>query len=241
MIEPLTFEKTNATVKHSENPIYTGEAEAKTGAAIYSKYVLSVYDLFVLGFSNRFAWRCPSRLILDFYNAHVSARHLDIGVGTGYFLDKCVFPKPDPLIALADLNPNSLEKTAKRLRRYEPATHVINALKPFWIRPAGFESIGMNFLLHCLPGDLRSKSVVFQHVKPLLDPAKRSVVFGTTILGKGVSHNPLARALMLLYNAKGIFSNHWDSPWDLEHALKTHFYDYDMRIEGCVAFFVGRT
>lgn len=58
------------------------------GAAVYSKPFLSVYDLYVLGFSNTFVWHCPARLILDFYNEHISRKHLDVGVGTGYFLDK---------------------------------------------------------------------------------------------------------------------------------------------------------
>src|SRR5918996_6376268 len=83
------------------------------GAAIYSKPVLSVYDLYVLGFSNTFVWRCPSHLILDFYNEHISGNHLDVGVGTGYFLDKCKFPTHHPRIALADLNTNSLQATKK--------------------------------------------------------------------------------------------------------------------------------
>lgn len=210
------------------------------GAAIYSKSVLSIYDLFVLGFSNRFAWRCPARLIVDFYNEHVSGRHLDLGVGTGYFLDKCTFPTPHPHIALADLNPNSLEMAARRLRRYEPTTHVVNVFRPFWIKPASFDSIAMNYLLHCLPGDLSDKSVVFQHVKPLLNRSG-GVVFGTTILGKGVAHSPLARALLLIYNAHGIFGNKRDSPRDLEQALQAHYSDYQMYLVGSVAFFVGRT
>lgn len=210
------------------------------GAAIYSKSVLSIYDLFVLGFSNRFAWRCPSRLILDFYNEHVSGRHLDLGVGTGYFLDKCTFPTPHPHIALADLNPNSLEMAAKRLRRYRPSIHNINLLRPFWARPAGFDSIAINYVLHCLPGDMQSKGAVFQNLKALLNP-KGGEIFGATILGQGVQHNLLGRTLMTIYNAKDIFCNQQDNVSDLERALKTHFHNVDIRIVGCVAFFVGRT
>src|SRR5262245_22523218 len=98
-----------------ENQTAKGSAEA--GAAIYNKPLLAIYDLGVIGLSNTLAWRCPSHLILDFYNQHISANHLDVGVGTGYFLDKCRFPSSSPRIALLDLNPNSLEATAKRLRR----------------------------------------------------------------------------------------------------------------------------
>jgi Methyltransferase domain len=213
---------------------------AAAGAAVYSKFVLSIYDLFVLGFSNRFAWRCPSQAILDFYNENISSKHLDVGVGTGWFLDKCTFPTPDPLIALADLNPNSLEKTAQRLQRYRPSIHNINVLRPFWVRPAAFDSIAINYVLHCLPGNMQSKGVVFNHLKALLNP-KGGVIFGTTILGRGVRRNPLADALMFIYNAKGIFCNHWDNAAELERVLKTNFYDYELRTVGCVAFFIGKT
>lgn len=212
--------------------------DAAAGAAVYSKPVLSVYDLFVLGFSNRFAWKCPSRRILDFYNEHVSADHLDVGVGTGYFLDKCRFPSPTPAIALADLNPNSLQRTAKRLRRYHPVTYVANVLEPLPIEPARFDSVGLNYLLHCLPGDMRSKSVVFRNLKPLLRPG--GVVFGTTILGRGVPRNAFARTLMHIYNARGIFGNAGDSRADLETILKENFPDSRVHVVGCVAFFVGR-
>lgn len=60
------------------------DAAAAAGAAVYSKPLLSGYDLWVLGFSNTFVWRCPTRLLLEFYNEHISGNHLDVGVGTGY-------------------------------------------------------------------------------------------------------------------------------------------------------------
>jgi len=216
----------------------TNRDTAVPSAAVYSKPVLSVYDLFVLGFSNRFAWKCPSQRILDFYNEHVSAEHLDVGVGTGYFLDKCRFPSPTPAITLADLNPNSLQRTAKRLRRYNPVTCVANVLEPLPIEPASFDSVGLNYLLHCLPGDMRSKAIVFRNLRPLLRPG--GVVFGTTILGQGVPQNALARTLMRLYNARGIFGNAGDIRSDLETILQESFRDGSVRVVGCVAFFVGR-
>jgi ubiquinone/menaquinone biosynthesis C-methylase UbiE len=215
-----------------------GTDDVAAGAAIYSRPLLSVYDLLVLGFSNRFVWRCPSPRILDFYNEHVSARHLDVGVGTGYFLDKCRFPTSHPTIVLADLNPNSLQVTAKRLQRYEPSIHVANVLEPLQIEPADFDSIAMNYLLHCLPGDIRSKGVVFQNLKRLLAPG--GVIFGTTILGKGIKRNFLAKTLMRVYNSKRIFANLEDNASDLESILKANFRESSLRVVGCVAFFAGR-
>lgn len=214
------------------------DQDARQGAAPYTPAALAFYDWFVLGFSNSLVWRCPSSVILNFYNQHISDQHLDIGVGTGYFLDRCRFPSSHPKIALLDLNPNSLAKTAKRLRRYAPSCHLGNVLQPVDIGVSRFDSIGLNYLLHCLPGDLVSKSIVFQHLKIMLNDG--GVVFGTTILGQDVGHNFLSARLMKIYNAKGIFSNLSDRQRDLEDAVKAHFAEYAIRIVGCVALFSAR-
>jgi hypothetical protein len=50
--------------------------------------MLSIYDVLVHGPSNRFAWRCPTRRLLDLYRANLSADHLEAGAGAGFFLDR---------------------------------------------------------------------------------------------------------------------------------------------------------
>ena len=208
--------------------------DASKGAAAYTPVTLALYDLYVLRFSNSFVWNCPTRLIMDLYDQHVSSKHLDIGVGTGYFMDRCRFPA-SPTIALLDLNRHSLQKAARRLRRYAPTCHLGNVLEPIDLGSSGFGSIGLNYLLHCLPGDLKSKSIVFQNVKPLLKDG--GVIFGSTILGCGVKHTFLAKRLMPAYNAMGFFSNLSDSQEDLEAGLRAHFNQCTIRVKGCVALF----
>ena len=209
------------------------------GAAAYTRTSLAIYDLFVLGFSNSYAWKCPSSVILDFYNQHVSGRHLDVGVGTGYFLDKCRFPVDDPVIALLDLNRTSLTATAKRLRRYQPTPYHADVLQPIDAGISDFTSIGMNYLLHCLPGNLETKSAAFANLKPLLRSG--GVIFGSTILGKGVERNLPASMLYGLYNRKGIFSNSEDRLEDLDAGLRRHFVDTEIRVQGCVALFSAKS
>ncbi len=221
--------------EHSINGV---DEDPRKGVAAYTPLTLAFYDLAVLGFSNSFIWQCSSQVLLDFYNQHISDKHLDIGVGTGYFLDKCRFPSTEPKIALFDLNPHSLAKSAKRLRRYHPSCYLGNALQRIDISVSGFGSISLNYLLHCLPGNLASKSIVFEHVKPLLRDG--GVIFGATILGGGVRHNPLAKQLLKIYNAKGIFSNLSDRQSDLEAGLKAHFDEHTMHIAGSVALFSAR-
>ncbi len=212
----------------------------RASTRIYTHTILSFYDVFVINFSSTFVWRSPRNTIINFYNRHVSNNHLDIGVGTGYFLDKCTFPSPHPTIALADISPETLEKTSKRIQRYKPSTYLVNALEPLQSTiPTTFDSIGMNYVLHCIPGLMAEKAVVFEHIKPLLNPG--GVVFGTTILGQdsSVQHNLLARTFMAVYNAKHIFNNQQDTRSSLEHALSKHFTDYKIQVIGSTAFFTA--
>jgi ubiquinone/menaquinone biosynthesis C-methylase UbiE len=211
--------------------------EAEAGAAVYSRPVLWIYDAFVLGFSNRMVWKCPTPGILRFYNAHISGNHLDVGVGTGYFLDKCKFPTAAPQIALLDLNPNSLAATEERLRRYSPTAYQGDVLQPLDLDGRTFDSIGVNYLLHCLPGPPQNKKKVFDHLKAVLNPG--GCIFGTTILGTGVPHGWLARRFLKVYNKKQIFGNREDSLAGLEGLLRERFRDYDLKLQGCVAFFKG--
>ena len=85
----------------------------------------------------------------------------------------------------------------------------------------------MSYVLHCLPGDINSKAVAFDNLIPLLVP--RGVVFGTTILGRGVEQTRLASALMRAYNRKGIFSNLHDDRAGLERCLADRFHRFELR------------
>jgi ubiquinone/menaquinone biosynthesis C-methylase UbiE len=212
-------------------------AAVLAGAAIYSPLVLSFYDAMVMGFANEYAWKCPTRLLRDRYQAHVSSNHLEVGVGTGYHLDQCRFPSGTPRIVLADLNANALHKAARRVRRFRPRAYQLNVLSPFQLPEEPFDSISMNYLLHCLPGTLSEKAVAFDHLLPLLKPG--GVVFGSTILSVGVELGSLARAFLALYNRMGVINNAGDTLADLEACLRSRFSRVELRVVGSVALFSG--
>ena len=214
------------------------DAPASAAATRFTPAFLAVYDVLVLGLVNSVVWECPSRYLLALYDKYVSTRHLDVGVGTGYFLDHCRFPSPSPAIALLDVNPHPLRAAARRVRRYRPRIYEGNVLEPLHLDGERFDSIGLSFLLHCLPGRLPAKGIVFQNLKPLLNEG--GVVFGSTLLGTGVRPNALARRLMARNNQNGIFSNLEDDPAGLEQALAREFSDYRVQIKGCVALFAAR-
>lgn len=206
--------------------------------AVYTEDILSEYDKIVVGFSARFLWKCSARKILKLYNQNVSACHLDVGVGSGYYLDKCRFRSKSPEITLLDLNANSLEYTSKRIERYQPFCHQASVLEPISLESNRFDSVAINYLLHCLPGTLTTKAVVFQHLKPLMKDG--AILFGSTILGEGVKHNYLGKLLMNIYNNTGIFNNWQDSAEDLKEGLALHFSSYSVQVIGCTALFTAR-
>jgi 2-polyprenyl-3-methyl-5-hydroxy-6-metoxy-1,4-benzoquinol methylase len=214
------------------------EEQVEAGQAAYTKSTLAVYDIIVLGISNRYVWKCSSARIEAHYNKHVSANHLDVGVGTGYFLDRCKFPSKRPRVALMDLNPNTLEFASRRISRYIPETYRHNVLEPISTNIRQFDSVGMNYLLHCVPGSISEKAVVFDNLKALM--TRDAVIFGSTILHGGVPRNWTAKRLMHLYNKKGIFANTADDLESLERALNQRFDNVAVEVVGCVALFSGR-
>ncbi|MFY9578639.1 MAG: class I SAM-dependent methyltransferase [Gaiellaceae bacterium] len=213
--------------------------EVEAGQAAYTPRLLALYDLYVLAFSNRFVWRCPSARMLELYNRLAGARHLDVGVGTGWFLDRCQWPVERPQITLLDLNPSSLQAAAHRIRRYEPRTVRANVLESVELGDVRYDSIGMNFLPHCLPGRLEEKAAtVARNLLPYLEPG--GVLFGSTVLGRGVRHNAFGRILIRAYNKKGIFSNLADDREGLQRALASSFSSVEIEVVGAVVLFSAR-
>ena len=210
---------------------------AHAGQAIYTPLTLALYDQAVLGVSCRGLWRCPSHELLANYQRHIRPDHLDVGVGTGYFLDKVSFSGRAPRIALMDLNPDSLSACAKRIRRYQPVTHQCNVLEPVTFPGERFGSLGMNLLLHCLPGEMSDKACALDNLLPLMNPG--ATVFGATLLQGGVERSVMAKGLMALYNAKGVFNNAGDSLAGLRHELECRLDTVSVKAVGCMGVFSG--
>lgn len=211
--------------------------EIEAGQAIYTPLVLRTYDWVVLGLSNQLLWRCPTAELRRLYDRNVSVRHLDVGVGTGYFLDKAEWSVANPSITLLDLNPNCLRVASQRISRFAPRTVLANILNPLpGLEP--FSSVGLCYLLHCIPGTINEKAVVFDHLRPLLAPGAH--VFGATIVQGKVPRSAPAQALMNLYNRKGIFSNAEDTVEDLDAALRQRFNHVKIATKGAVALFEAR-
>lgn len=210
---------------------------AFAGQAVFTRAFLPLYDTLVYGFNSPVLWRCPKSRLLAHYDAHLSARHLDVGVASGRLLDECAFPVQGPRLTLMDLSPSSLEFAARRLRRYAPRTVLGNALEPWDLPPGEHDSVAMCHILHCMPGDMAEKAVAFEHANTALAPG--GVLFGATILGRGVNLNPLARRVIAANNRWGVLSNRDDSPEQLDAALSATFASHELRIVGAVGLFAA--
>jgi ubiquinone/menaquinone biosynthesis C-methylase UbiE len=213
-----------------ENPAYAGQAG-------YTRRFLRIYDLYVFRYTMPVLWRCPKKRLRRLYDENVGVRHLDIGVGSGYLIDKCRFPTETPDVTLMDMNPNSLRYAARRIRRYSPRTRQANVLEPWDLPEQAFDSIAMSNLLHCVPGTLREKSVVFDHAQRVLAPG--GTVFGATVLGSEDVHTERSMKVTKSLNENGDFSNLGDRREDLEAALAERFVTSEVEVEGAVALFTA--
>jgi len=199
--------------------------------------VLRIYDLYVLGFSCSLIWKCPAARLLRLYEEHVGRHHLDVGVGTGYYLKRARFRIGAPEITLFDLNPNSLEHAARRIAHYQPKTVEGDILEPNHLPRRYYDSISLNFLLHCLPDGGAGKWRLFDHLIPTL--AEDGLVFGSTLLGRDLPLLRRQRLFMTVYNGKGIFSNQHDSPERLQAELQRRFQRVHIEQVGAGALFVA--
>lgn len=209
----------------------------QSGAKVYTPLTLKLYDWWVLKISNKYAWKCPTddRLLTFFLN-NLRKNHLDIGVGTGYYLQQVPMTST---LSLMDLNANSLKATTSRLgadRIHAQLQHdVLQPLPKEWCNR--FDSISMFYLIHCLPGSMEFKEQAIINAKQAL--TQNGQLFGATILGAGVTHNAFGRKLMSVYNKKGIFSNLNDSVEALHQALSNHFTHVTIQQTGKVALFTA--
>jgi SAM-dependent methyltransferase len=209
--------------------------EVLAGQAIYNRGILAVYDVGVLGLSCRLVWGCPKSPMLARYDRNVGARHLELGAGTGYFLDRCRFPIDSPELTLVDLNETVLGVASARVARYRPRVVRADVLQPLPLPAGAYDSVAMNLLMHCLPGGWDAKGTVFDSAARVLRPGGR--VFGSTILARGVRPSLAARALMRFYQRRGIFHNTEDDLAGLRAQLVGRFADLRLAVRGCVALF----
>lgn len=231
------------------------------GTMVYFPLFLNIYDFTILWLSNTYLWECPTLTTqLPFFRGALGRRHLDMGVGTGFYPASAIPDSACRELTLVDLNPHSLDKAKFRVESavekkeeggkvkgrklqdggLEITTLVADATAPLLLpEEAKFDSISLFFLLHCIPGPASRKNAVFDAVRPHL--AQDGVLVGTTILGpESKACGWVDGAILRLYNTCGIFSNWQDTREGFEEGLRRNFGEVDVRVEGRVMLFTAR-
>ncbi|KAK7530585.1 S-adenosyl-L-methionine-dependent methyltransferase [Phyllosticta citribraziliensis] len=232
----------------------TTTSDTSAGAALYSSFVRRfIYDRLVLGLYCPYAWGCTFAELAAFFNGRVATaislsspktcRLLDIGVGTGCFLEQA--PLDDVKeVALLDLNAKCLSAAASRTRKAHPRTECstfhADILEPISAEKLGgrFDAISMMLLLHCLPGPPSRKGTMLRRLRDLLN--KDGVLLGSTVLGKDVTHNVFGKILLWHINRIGGFDNYEDDVASFIKPLEDAFESVNWRIVGRTLLFEAR-
>ena len=211
------------------------------GASSYSGWRLAIYDTWVLGIVNRFAWKCPTaKHLLPLFRDNIGTTHLDIGVGTGYYLQHGEIPATTHLV-LCDLSPSALKTAADRV---PPHVEVGSPLVADILEPLPtsdrFASVSMFFLLHCLPGPVQRKTVVFDHIKKNMTPD--GVLTGATVLGprEGWVDSWFGAFIRFFVVREGIMDNLDDNSQVFIDAMQKNFKEVEAEIVGAVLLFKAR-
>jgi SAM-dependent methyltransferase len=205
------------------------------GQAGYNRFLLAIYDPWVIGFMARAVWRTPVPPVVDRYRRHLGRRHLDVGPGTGYFIEKAA-PPAGTEVTLLDPNPNVLARSSRRLAALHPTTVEADVMKPLPV-DGPFDSAALSFVLHCLRGPQSNKAVAIRHVANVLTPD--GVLFGSTVLGIAERHTPQARAVLRAFNWHGDFDNLGDTAEGLREILQESFEKVEVDVIGSAAHFTA--
>jgi SAM-dependent methyltransferase len=207
---------------------------AYKGQSGYNRLMLAVYDPLVLRFVTRAVWKTSTSDGVELYRRHMGRRHLDVGPGTGYFIEKAA--QPGVRLTLVDPNPTVLAHCARRLAALNPTTVEADVMKPLSITER-FDSAALSFVLHCLPGPQARKAVAVANVAALLEP--HGVLFGGTVLGLTEQHSRPARMMLKAFNRQHAFDNEDDSAEGLREILQASFEDVAIAVVGSTALFTA--
>ncbi len=208
---------------------------AHAGQREYTPLFLKIYDPVILGLLAPVVWRCPASRLLDGYRRHTGRRHLDVGPGTGYFLDRARLPG-GTTVTLLDPNRNVLDHAFRRLQNLDVATIEADVLKPLPV-DGQFDSAALNGVLHCLPGPLPTKATAIANIAAVLTP--EAVLFGSSILGTSGRHTWVGRRILEANNRRGTFDNLGDTEEGLGEILRAWFERVELETVGAMAIFAA--
>ena len=209
----------------------------RVGQLFFSSMSHRLYDTGLYKFVTGSIWRCPTAVLFDNYADNVSNNHLEVGVGSGYFLHRILCSDFLDRLMLSDLNRRCLAKSKARLDAFAPETLQHDIRDPLPPTANGFRSLGMNYVLHCVPGRFSQDQSIFRNAHTAL--VDGGVFFGATLIPGKFRDGVFSWLLMQILNGVGIFNNSDHRRDELKGALEVYFGKVDVTMIGNAAVFVA--
>jgi SAM-dependent methyltransferase len=211
------------------DPAYRGQRD-------YNRFFLHLYNPIVFRVG-KVVWHVPKAAMLAPYRRYTSGNHLDVGPGTGYWLQHANLA-PGSRVTILDPNRSVLRHVARRLTGLDLTAVEADVLKPLPVQ-GPFDSAALNMVIHCLPGPPERKAPAIEHIAAVLAPT--GVLFGATVLGRSGDHTRIAQRVLTAFNKQGGFDNLNDTEAWLRETLESSFEEVEVRTVGSAAVFVART
>lgn len=193
---------------------------------------LKLYDFAVNDINCNYVWRCNKKNIIDNYKKNIGKIHLEIGPGTGYFLKNNY---PNEKLYLMDINNETLDFSKKNLEgSYNNIYKLKHNIFTDKIKIDQLDSVGINYVLHCVPGKLENK--VDKLISNLIT-SNQTKYFGATVVNNNYLQTPLSKFELYFLNQKKIFSNFEDDYRNLIKYFEYNNINYQYKICGNVLIF----
>ena len=197
------------------------------------------YDLLVNKLNCKYIWRCNYNIINSLYDRNISKHHLEIGPGTGFFINKFKFDN----LTLCDINQDILDYSFDNLKNNSKNISKINfnlfdnLSQTNLNKNVKFESVGANYVLHCIPGKIEDKLLTLVHNLKKINKSHKCVLYGGTVINDPYYNTFLSNALIKCLNHFKIFNNKEDFSYNIINNLEKHNIKFDYSIVGCVFIF----
>ena len=189
----------------------------------FNRIIFKNYDLLVNNLNCKYVWKCELKYIQHIYNNNISKNHVEIGPGTGFFLKKYKFDN----LTLIDVNQDVLEECYKNLENNCKNINIINHNifeKNNKLDIRNYDSVGVNYVLHCVPNDLSySINNLINNI-----PDEKFNLFGATVIPSEKNDINLANIEIYFLNKFGIFNNKSHSEKNISLYIKNNFQNYNI-------------
>ena len=166
------------------------------------------------------------------YISNIKNNHLEIGPGTGYFLKNNFDIKK---LHLIDINQDTLDFSYQNLsENYNDINIIKHNLFEEKLFINNLESVGINYVLHCVPGKLENK---IDNLVNNLESSKKINYFGATVLNDNNLQTNFSNLELQFLNKFKIFNNQNDYSKNIINYFNYNHFDYNIKIVGNVLVF----